>query len=324
MKALVTGATGFMGAKLCKALAGQGDEIRALIFPGEDYSHIAQWISEIRTGDITDISTLRGAADGVDVVYHLAARVVDYGTREDFFGPILDGTRNMLEVSADKAGRFVYISSICACGTGKHLKGRKESDPCQKTGVFYGDAKMEAEVLVKGFESRFSGGAVIVRPSNVIGPRSVWVAEVGSIIQGGGFAYFDRGRHGAGLLFIDNLVDGILLCGSEKKAAGQTYFFCDDYNLLWRRYLDDLAAMVGGKIRMNIPFGLAWLLGSIFEKIALATKTRPFITRHAVGLMGRDCEVDTSKAKAELGWKTRASYADATQEIHTWVKENMQ
>ncbi len=323
MKVLVTGASGFMGAALCKTLAERGDDIRALVFPGEDYSHISEYVCETREGDITDQSTLDGIADGVDVVYHLAARVVDHGSYDDFYKPILDGTKNMLEASADKVGRFVYVSSICACGTGNHIKGMKESDPCVKTGVFYGDAKLLAEEAVKGYEGGFKDGFVIVRPANVTGPRSVWVSEVGGVIRDGIFTYFDRGRHSSSLIFIDNLVDGLVLCGTKQAAKNQTYFFRDDWDVTWKQYLDDLAAMFNKKIWVSLPFGLAWFLGGIWEKLARFFDGRPLITRHSVGLMGRDCDVDTEKARTELGWKTRVSYQEAIKEIELWVKENM-
>ncbi len=323
MKVLITGATGFMGAKLCRALADQGHELSALIFPEENYSHISKYISNAIEGDITDPATLDGIADGIDVVYHLAARVLDYGSYDAFYKPILDGTRNMLEACASKVGRFVYISSICACGTGNHLKGMKESDPCVKTGVFYGDAKLEAEQAVKSYADKFENGYVIVRPANVTGPRSVWVAEVGSVIRDGFFTYFDGGRYSASLIYIDNLVDGLVSCGTREEAANQTYFFRDDWDVTWKQYLDDLAAMLGKKLWLSLPFKLAWALGYISEKISQPLGARPFVTRHAVGLMGRDCDVDTTKARTELGWKTRVPYETAIKEIEAWVKENM-
>jgi len=323
MKVLVTGATGFMGARLCKALAERGDEIRALVFPGEDYSHISEYICETREGDITDPSTLDGVADGVEVVYHLAARVVDHGSYEDFYKPILDGTRNMLKVSADKAGRFVFVSSFCACGTGLHMKGMTEDDPCKKTGIFYGDAKLEAEKAVKSYEGRFTDGFVIVRPSNVLGPGSVWVTELGSVIRDGFFTYFDGGRYSASLIYIGNLVDGLILCGTKPEVANQTYFFRDSWDVTWKQYIDDLAAMFSKKIWLSLPFGLAWFLGGISDKLARFFDRRPPITRHSVGLMGRDCDVDATKAGTELGWKTRVSYEESIKEIEGWVKENM-
>ena len=323
MKSLITGATGFMGARLCKALSERGDEIHALVLPGEDYSHISRFIAEAREGDITNPLSLVGVADGVDVVYHLAARVVDNGSYDDFYKPILDGTRNMLEACADRAGRFVYVSSICACGTGRHMKGLTESDECQKTGVYYGDAKLEAEMLVKSHAADFPKGFVIARPDTVIGPRSVWVNELGKMIRDSIFTYFDGGRYSAGLIYIDDLVDGLVLCGVKDQAAGQTYFFGSGWEVSWKQYLDDLAVLFGKKIRFSLPFKFAWALGYVSEKISQPLGIRPMITRHAVGLLGRDLDVDCSKAKCELGWKTRVSYDDAMKEIKLWVKENM-
>ncbi|WP_051327260.1 TetR family transcriptional regulator [Desulfatibacillum aliphaticivorans] len=146
-------------------------------------------------------TALEGVAAPMDRLKALAAAYLDFGLEDshfynlmftwhvpkfqDYFGtPMEAAASHELAVSQE----FYNFALQPIREIGKHLKGRKESDPCQKTGVFYGDAKMEAEALVKGYESRFAGGAVIVRPSNVIGPGSVWVAQVGAIIQGGGFA----------------------------------------------------------------------------------------------------------------------------------------
>lgn len=323
MKALVTGATGFIGTKLISALAERGDEIRVLVFPGEDSSCIRPYVHEIREGDITRPGTLTGLGDGIDVVYHLAARVLDYGTREQFYGPVLDGTRNMLEACADRAGRFVFVSSICACGTGHHMKGMTEKDPCRKTGVFYGDAKLEAEEVVKSHSSRFSKGFVIVRPANVTGPGSVWVAEIGGRFQKGPVPLFDRGRYSASLVYVDNLVEGLVLAGRNEQASCQTYFFRDNWQITWKEYLTDLSAMLGKKPRFSLPFRLARALGHLAEGISRPLGTRPMITRNAVGLMGRDNDVDTTKARTELGWETRVTYQQAMKEIRAWVEENM-
>jgi len=92
----------------------------------------------------------------------------------------------------------------------------------------------------------------------------------------------------------------------------------------WKQYLDDLAKLFGKKIRLNLPFGLAWVLGGVSEKLAPYLDSRPMLTRQSVGLMGRNCDVDTAKAQTELGWKTIVSYEDAMKEIRAWVQENMQ
>ncbi|MFW5861232.1 MAG: NAD-dependent epimerase/dehydratase family protein [Spirochaetota bacterium] len=321
--ALITGATGFMGASLCKSLHERGYEIRVLVFPGESLTHIQQFITEVREGDITQPETLKGIGDAIDVVYHLAARVVDHGTREQFYHPIVEGTRNILNACAGSAGRFVYISSICACGIGRHMKGITETSPCIKTGIYYGDAKLEAEKIVNSFKGRFPNGWVIVRPANVTGPRSVWVNEVGEMFQKSIVTLFDRGKYSASLIYIDNLIDGLILAGERTEAAHQTYFFRDDWQVTWKQYLTDLSAMLGKRPRFSMPFGLAWSLGALSETVSRLLGIRPMVTRHAVGLMGRNNDVDTSKAQTQLGWNTRITYQEAMKNIQQWVKKSM-
>ena len=77
MKVLVTGATGFIGAGVCRGLAERNCEMRVLVLNGEDVSCVRSYAKEIHYGDITVPTTLKGIADGVDTVVHLAARVTD-------------------------------------------------------------------------------------------------------------------------------------------------------------------------------------------------------------------------------------------------------
>jgi nucleoside-diphosphate-sugar epimerase len=319
-KALVTGATGFIGARLCKELKKAGWEIRVLALPGEDISHIADDISEVVFGDITDPKTLEGIGNDIDVVLHLAARVLDYGSKKQFYLPIFHGTANMLTACAHHASRFVFVSSIAACGLGRHLKGVRESDPARKSGVPYNDAKADAEVIVRGYQDKFKNGCTIVRPSNVIGPRSAWVDEMGRQFLRSMVPLIDKGRYSASLIYVDNLVDGIIRAGTSERASGQVYHFRDDWNVSWKQYLTDLSAMVGKKPAGSLPYPVAWILASIVERIFTPLGLRPPITRLAIATMGRDNDVDNSKAKQELGWQTRVSYPEAMDTIQKWVK----
>jgi nucleoside-diphosphate-sugar epimerase len=321
MQAVVTGATGCIGTVLCGELRAGGWKVRALVRPGREYGHIAGHLSETRTGDIMALESLAGLADGADVVFHLAARVSDYGSKKQFYEPILEGTRNVLEACAGKAGRFVQVSSITACGVGRHLNGQKEADRCFRSGIPYSDAKLDAEALVSSSSGRFPRGCVIVRPSNVVGPRSPWVDDVcGHFRTLMGIPLIDQGRYRASLVYVDNLVDGIMMAGTREEAAGRTYHFCDDWQVSWRRYLTDLAAFIGKKPRGNIPFPLAWGLGHVMETLCTPLGLRPPVTRLAAGLMGRDNHVDTSRSQKELGWRTRVSYAEAMNQIGEYVK----
>jgi nucleoside-diphosphate-sugar epimerase len=136
-----------------------------------------------------------------------------------------------------------------------------------------------------------------------------------------GIPLIDQGRCSASLVYVDNLVDGIIMAGTRDAAAGRTYHFCDDWLVSWKRYLTDLSALIGKKPRGNIPFPLAWSLGYVMETLCTPLSLRPPVTRLAAGLMGRDNHVDTSKAKIELGWCTQVSYVDAIQQIGRYVKK---
>lgn len=323
MKALVTGAAGFIGSRVCQELAGQDFTVRALALPGENTSAVERWASEIHRGDITKPNTLKGASDGVDLVIHLAARVADWGPRKAFYDTILEGTRNLLKESQGKVNRFVHVSSIAALGLGRHLKGLTEDDPPQKSGVPYNDAKLEAEALVKSFNGPAGMTTVIVRPANVIGPGSVWVKDVAARFKSGLVPLMDQGQHSASLVYVSNLADGIILAGTVEQAAGRIYHLRDDYDVTWKRYLTDLSAMVGKKPSFSVPFRFAWNFGAIMEAILTPLNVRPPVTRLAAGVMGRDLDVDTARAKSELGWQTRVPYEQGMDEIHAWVRDNI-
>jgi nucleoside-diphosphate-sugar epimerase len=323
MHALVTGATGFIGSRLCRELKKREWDIRALVLPGENTRHIKKFVSEIKSGNITEPDTLVGIGDDMDVVFHLAARVLDYGSKEQFYNPIYTGTQNMLEACHEGAKRFVFASSIAACGLGRHLKGVKESDPTQKSGIPYNDAKADAEVLVNTYQDKFLNGCVIVRPANVIGPKSAWVDELGRQFLKTLVPFIDSGRHSASLIFVDNLVDGIILAGTKDKASGEIYQFRDDWDVTWKQYLIDLSAILGKKPVGSVPFSVAWVMGVIAEKLLTPLGIRPPITRLAAAVMGRNNDLDNTKAKKELGWKTRVSYEDAMKEIREYVVKNL-
>ena len=319
MKALVTGATGLIGSKLCRGLKNRGVEVRVLVLPEDDAGHIADFVSEMRTGDIMVPDSLKGICDGMDLVFHLAARVLDYGSKRQFYGPIVDGTRNMLEECSGKASRFVHVSSFAALGVHRDLKGLKEEAEPLKCGIPYGDSKADSEVLVRSYNDRFSRGCVIVRPSNVVGPGSVWVDELGRQFKKSLVPLVNKGLNSSSLIHVENLVDGMIRAGMVAAAAGQTYHLRDDWQVTWKQYMTDLSATLGKKPFGNLPLSLGWTLGSICEAVFTPLGLRPPVTRLAVGLMGRDNDVDTTKAQKELDWKTKISYEEALEEIRSWL-----
>ena len=324
-KVLVTGARGFIGGFLLKRLLAEGYEITALATTESNTEYLREMGVAVRVGDLTRPETLRGICDGIDTVFHLAARVTYHGTRRQFYDSIVTATRNLLEEAAGRIGRFVYVSSFCAGGaggSGRHMRGHREEDAERKTGTYYGDAKLDAEKLVRRFHEEGRGVATIVRPSNVIGAGSVWVdGMIESIRSMPRFPLVDGGRHSASLVYVENLVDGMMLAASREAAAGRTYHFRDDYAVTWIRYLTDLADTAGLKLRAaNLPFALAWAVATVSDVLVRPLGIPTRITRQVIGLTGRDNDVDTTRAKQELGWRTRVPYEEAMRTIGEYVR----
>ncbi len=323
MNTLVTGATGFIGSVLARDLLGRRHRVRALVLEGEDALPLEEMGVEVRRGDLLKRDTLKGLCDGIDTVFHCAARVTDWGTRRQFYESILDTTRNLIDEAAGHAARFVYVSSIAALGMGTHLKGVKETDPPRKSGVPYNDAKVDAEKLCRDYHGGGRISCTIVRPANVTGPGSVWVRDIVERMKSfTGVPLIDGGRHSSSLVHVESLVDGIMRAGTMEHAAGCTYHFRDDWEVSWKRYISDLGSFIGARPRGSLPFRVAWGAATVLEGISNIFRLRSPLTRLAVGIMGRDNDFDTSRARKELGWRTTVPYESAMRSIGDWVIKN--
>lgn len=318
MKALVTGAGGAVGRVLCRALVERGDEVRGLVH----HAPCEVRGVEVVRGDITAPETLVGIEEGVDCVFHLAARVNYWGGKALFQRVTVEGTANLLERCVGKVGRFVYVSSIAVYGMGRHLRGFTEDSPLVKTGLPYADAKIDAERIVGAYTFDTETDYTIVRPAVVLGPSAACVCDLVDVLQRIPVPLIDGGRNSTSFVYVDNLVDGIILAGTRDQARNRSYNFRDDYDVCWRDYITDVGRMVGRRPSVRVPTRVAWWIGSLIEALYLPfSAARPPITRLAVAGVGFDNDVDTTRARQELGWSTRVGYPQAMSEVEAWVHE---
>ena len=321
MRAFVTGAGGFIGAHLAEELVKRGHEVTGLFMPEEDSRRAETAGIMICRGDITRPETLEGLFDNIDIVLHLAARTSDWGATSVFEKIMVQGTENILRACRASAPRFIYFSSIAALGLNRHLDRLDEEAARVVTGIPYCDTKIKAEDLVRTFCHEHGMDYTIIRPANVIGPGSVWVKDILDAFGRGPVPLVGGGRASGAFVYVDNLVDGAIMAAESDAAGNQTYHFRDDYDYTWGAYINFLGAHVNKKPVGGIPFHAAWYLGRFFEIILTPIHIRPPMTRLAAGVLGRNNDVDTTKAKTELGWSTRVPLDEALTKISSWIRK---
>jgi nucleoside-diphosphate-sugar epimerase len=324
-KVLVTGAGGFIGSFLCPRLIKEGYSVTALDISETMAKRLQDRGMNVIIADLTRSESLKAVCRGMDVIIHLAAWLGPWGKQKKFHDGIYLSTQRLLEAIEDNKPHFVFFSSFCAAGAGgrtDHLRYHKEDDYEFKTGTsYYCDYKYEAEKLVYHYHDVGKVSATVVRPANVIGPGSVWVINnMNMMLKNPKYQMVDGGVYHAALIYVDNLVEGIMRILERDASHGRTYHFMDDYKVRWRDYIYDLAAMTGKQVKIvDVPFQAAWGLGSLNDAILRPLGARFEICRHSVGLVGRANDVDTTRARAELGWETRVPYKDAMSVISEWV-----
>jgi nucleoside-diphosphate-sugar epimerase len=321
MKALITGAAGMIGTSLTRRLVGRGDEVRGLLMPDEPDPGLADIGVEIVRGDITRPETLKGLADGCDRVFHLAGRVQEWGRRSQYREAHYVGTTNMLRECAPKVDRFIYFSSTAYYGT-KPAQGRTEEYEPEFTGLPYPDMKMMCERLVRTYAAERGLKYTIIRPCNVIATRSAHLLNIVDSFLKGPVPLIDGCSYSTSFVYVENLVDGVVLAADSEKAVNREYAFVDDYEVTWGEYLTDVAALLGKKPIMSLSYRQAYAIATVAEYLFMPFNIRPPFTRFAVTIIGQENHVDSTRAREELGWKTRVPWDEVWAEIEEYVKAN--
>jgi nucleoside-diphosphate-sugar epimerase len=319
---LVTGASGFIGGHIARRLAAEGRPVRALVRATSDTSGLAG--IERATGDLRDAPSLARAADGCAAVVHCAALVSDWATVEEIAAANVAGTARLLDAGrAAGVRRFVHISTTDVYGH-PGVPAVDESRPPGPFRNWYAQTKLQAEALVRGAGLE----AVIVRPATVYGPGSVdVVGQIADAVAGGHMLLVGHGRANAGLTYVANVADLVVLALDHPSAAGETFNATDGLDVTWRRFVADLAAGVGGTpARWSLPYGLAAALGRGLEqgyraaRRATGLTTAPLLSRQAVQVMGIDQDFSNARARERLGWAPRVGYADGLAATLAWLR----
>ncbi|MBA3495522.1 MAG: NAD(P)-dependent oxidoreductase [Gemmatimonadales bacterium] len=221
MRTLVTGATGFVGSHLAEALRHRGDDVTALARSAAKAAALASLGVRVVPGTLHDRDALVAAAEGQDIVYHVAG-VVAARSEADFLAANRDGTRNVVEAAERAgAGRLVFVSSMAAAGPSVLGRPHRGGEPPRPV-TAYGRSKLAAEEVVTACALAWS----IVRPPMVYGPRDREVLKVFRLVRLGIAPVLGDGTQELSAVHAADLAEALIAAGTSASAVGRTYYAC--------------------------------------------------------------------------------------------------
>ena len=325
MTTLVTGATGFLGSAVARALLDAGHAVRVLTRPGADTRNIDGLDVERATGDLTDRPSLEKAARGCDTLFHVAA---DYRLwipdPPTVYRTNVDGSRDLLRAAASAgATRIVYTSSVATLGLNADHSPADEETPVTEAAMIghYKRSKFLAEEAVRTLIRDEGVPAVIVNPSAPIGPRDIKPTPTGRIIvdfaTGRMPAYVDTGLN---VVHVDDCAAGHLQALAQG-AIGERYILGGE-NMSLREILECLARLTGRRApRIRLPHRLLAPVAAAGETWARVAGGEPRLTRDSLRMARKMMFFSSAKAERELGYTARPA-SQALADALSWFKAN--
>jgi nucleoside-diphosphate-sugar epimerase len=322
---LITGATGFVGGHLAEEAVRRGWAVRTLARAGSDTALLSRLPAAMVRGDLGDAAALREAVQGVDVVFHCAAKVGDWGPVEDYRAVNVEGTRALLDACLSASvSRFVYFSSLGVYAA-RHHHGTDETAPLPARHIDgYTQTKVEAERLVLRYHQEHKLPAVVLRPGFIYGPRDRTVLpKLLDNLRQGQVRYLGSGKQAMNTIFVGNLVDAAFLAAEKPDVVGEVFNLTDGEFVSKRRFIEALADGVGvPRPTRSVPLWVArvaawWMEGRARKR---GDPQPPRLTQGRLKFLGLNLDFSIEKARRVLGYRPRVSFADGMRQTVDWLK----
>jgi dihydroflavonol-4-reductase len=317
MRALVTGATGFVGSHVTEALRRQGDEVTALARSARKAELLAPLGVRVVPGDLHDAAALRRAVEGQDVIYHVAG-VVAARNEANFFTANRDGTANLV-AAAEGAGRprFVLVSSMAAVGPSAKGQPHRGNEPPRPV-TAYGRSKLAAESVVTASSLPWS----IVRPPMVYGPRDTEVYKVFRLARLRIAPVFGDGTQELSAVHGADLAEALLAVARCAATEGRRYHACHPEVFTSAGFVRTVAAVMGGSVALlRIPPSVGRALLGITETAArLTNQTTILTTDKANEFFQPAWAASPAELTADTGWRAARDLRTGLAETHRWYR----
>jgi nucleoside-diphosphate-sugar epimerase len=335
---LVTGSNGFIGPKVIETLLEYGfTNLRCFVRPSSRLDRLNGSLSrfqagrsvELISGDLLSRDDCRKAAEGVSIIYHLAAGMV-----KSFAGAFMNSalaTRNLMDAFLEfgQPKRFVNVSSFAVYSNLKSKRGavldetNALEDSPQERFDAYGFGKLKQEELVKEYGKQHKMPYVIIRPGAVFGPGSqelsgrVGINTFGVFIQVGGSNLLP-------LTFVDNCAEAIVLAGLKPGVEGEIFNVVDDDVLTGKQFLEAYKKSAKPFFSIGVPYFLAYGMSFLWEKYSKWSKGQlpPAFNRRRCAAEWKSNRFSNQKLKERLGWKPRVGMEQAMASLLSRFESN--
>jgi nucleoside-diphosphate-sugar epimerase len=322
-KILLTGATGFVGSHIAQYLSKPHHEVICLIRETSKIKWIKELPLQICRGSLYDPQTYRNLIPECEYILHVAG-VTKAKKIDDYYLGNFETTKRLLETTKEMAKglkKFLLVSSQAAAGPSPSDQPIDESFPCQPVSV-YGKSKLMAEQITLDYKKIFP--VTIIRPPVVYGPRDTDVFLIFKYINKGINLRVDKIDQLVSIVYVEDLVKGIVEAACSPQTSGKIYFLCEDTGYRWSQIVGLAGEILNKKcLTVKVPYIIAYALAFAIEKAISLTNKSTILSREKMREIKHPYwVVSPQRAMKDFSYQTGYPLSDGIRHTLKWYKEN--
>ncbi len=325
MNVLITGGTGFIGSQLALSCLEKGYSVTVLGQENTDAEKenvklIEEHGATVVLSSVNDRDKVFELMNGIDYVFHLAAAQHEMNVPDQRYWDVnVQGTRNVLEASVEAGVKtFVHGSTIGVYGSA--LQGNIDEQSSLKPSNIYGKTKLEGEKLVLSFSDQLS--VVVVRISETYGPGDRRLLKLFKAIKKKVFFMIGNGRNIHHLIYIDDLIDGMLLAADSKEARGRVFVFAGKDSVTTMEMVNLIADQLGTKVPgIRAPLSLFLFVATILEVTLRPLGIQPPLHRRRMDFFRKSFSFSITGALEHINFNPKVSFSDGVGKTIKWYQE---
>lgn len=318
---LITGANGFVGARLSRTFISAGYDVLAGVRETANVSTLDSLDVTFRYGDITHYDGIPEVVSGVDYIIHNAG-VVKAKSDEMFTAVNVNGVRNVCRATAEhnpKVKRLVLISSLAASGPSQNGRPVREDDTPHPV-TTYGQSKLAGEQAAMEYTDSLP--IIALRPSGVYGPGDKEVFSFFESLNRHIRPYIGDSSRKLQLVHVDDLCQSVLAACERDVESGRTYHIAEPRAYSLREMIDILQDASGRwALPLYVPSGIFRVIAAVSEGVFRVVGATPMLTREKAGELLAEWEVDVTRAKQELAFEATIPFAQGAKETFAWYRQ---